>query len=770
MDLMDPAALAYLEDLGSGETAAWVAAHARRGSGVDLDDPDIAKFEAALSAVTNVVTTTTPVLVAEKLWWFDQRAADEDRFRSFVLDRAGAFVEFPEDFETWKGPPPGSRVLFDDVARFGAAAAATDKTCDYEFNRQGTLCAYQISRKGLSWSEIHVLDVATGKDLPDVIPHVRNCGVEWLPDGSGFLYATPQWSPDIVEGSMAPSEFMRVYAHVLGTPADQDTLVVHMSEPAMRTWGPALLFSDPHFGATKPYSFLYAYAGCSKGNSLWIMPGYSAPLGMGSVSYEESHEESREESCEEPSKRAPLPLLCTAPVPVLTGFEHTLTADFCTRNYMYSLTDIKAPRNRIVAVDLDNADDMEPEGGGVVGGTCRRLHELLSEPCDPTCVMKSATFMTYGAVTYVFVVYCTAAVSTRVALYELVAPPAGTPGPGTLVEVIHALVVPSECVAISISRSNFHPKVLVTTSGLYSPGTRYLLDVSDFTLKQLPQKTLPGLLPPEAFETRVLATDTRVPVLVFGKRVDDNPLAAPTRPRPMVLYGYGGFSINVAPPAFSASVVLTMQGLAFASADDPPLYAIACIRGGKELGTQWADEGRLRNKHRCFEDFKGASDLCVATGLTARSMLGIRGKSNGGLLVLTCATKWPGMAAAVWAAVPLADMLRFHDTGGGRHWVVEYGNPEDPDDAEYLKSYSPVHNVRPGVAYPRIVCETSETDDNVAPWHAYKMVAALEAVGAPVQLVLTPKTGHGFAPGKAFANHIAARDAVLFARMIVETC
>jgi prolyl oligopeptidase len=100
---------------------------------------------------------------------------------------------------------------------------------------------------------------------------------------------------------------------------------------------------------------------------------------------------------------------------------------------------------------------------------------------------------------------------------------------------------------------------------------------------------------------------------------------------------------------------------------------------------------------------------------------------------------------------------------------VEYGNPEDPEDAEHLRSYSPLHNVRAGVKYPPIAITTSDTDMNVVPWHAYKMVARLETVNAPVRLVMRPKCGHGSCPGKTMAMQLAARQHILLKRMLVAT-
>jgi prolyl oligopeptidase len=182
----------------------------------------------------------------------------------------------------------------------------------------------------------------------------------------------------------------------------------------------------------------------------------------------------------------------------------------------------------------------------------------------------------------------------------------------------------------------------------------------------------------------------------------------------MVLKGYGGFRMDMAHPTFSEDRVLHMQGVCDESeVVDPPLFAIACVRGGKELGMQWAEEGRRRQKHRCFEDFKAAADVLVEAGLTSRAQLGIWGRSNGGLLVLACITKWPEMAAAVVADVPLADMLRFHTAGGGR-----------------------------------------------------KMVAALQQAGTPARLLLTDRTGHGQAPGLAAQSRNTATAMVVLDNLL----
>jgi prolyl oligopeptidase len=613
------------------------------------------------------------------------------------------------------------------------------------------MCVYKDCRGGSSWQTLRVRDIATAIDLADVIVHTRDSNVTWLPDDSGFLYVTVPWTGDVG----APAHFPCIKHHKMHTAADKDTVVGRYTGSHQATWHPYVTFTEPKHGAGV-YSFLYVRAGCSKGWSLYVSPGFVLPFTR-DLSF-------ASEAVTAAADPHPLPLPVVEPRLVLGGFDFVLDESFVQGPILYSMTNVHAPRNRLVAVNLDNDSEMEP--GDV---TCRRLWELLPEAADPQRIMQAVHFVRFGGNVFAFVKWCVGAVTTTVALYKLVGAHGGSPfDPGHLQLVLDALPIPATCVTVDVMATHDEPAVIVTVSGLFLPACKFLVDLRDVSVAELPVLVHPGMLPPSAFQTRVVHTDSGVPVIVFGKRLEDNPLAHPTRPRRTLVKGYGGFRIDMAHPQFDPTRVLHMQGLwddADGVAADPPLFAIACIRGGKEFGMAWAEQGRRRQKHRCFDDFKAASDLLVDAGLTTRAQLALQGRSNGGLLVLACITKWPDMAAAVVADVPLADMLRFHTAGGGPNWVVEYGDPEDPADADYLRSYSPVHNVPAmGVRLPPVLCITSTTDQNVPPWHAYKMVATLNAAGAAgtagtaqtARLLLTDSTGHGFAPGVAAQSHTDA--------------
>lgn len=206
---------------------------------------------------------------------------------------------------------------------------------------------------------------------------------------------------------------------------------------------------------------------------------------------------------------------------------------------------------------------------------------------------------------------------------------------------------------------------------------------------------------------------------------------------PTYLYGYGGFEISLGPAYSSANLAwLEMGGV----------YAQASLRGGGEYGTEWHDAGRLRNKQNVFDDFIAAAEWLIGEGYTSPARLAIGGRSNGGLLVGACLTQRPDLYGAALPAVGVLDMLRFHRFTIGWAWTSDYGSPEDPDDFEILLRYSPLHNIRPGTAYPATLVTTADHDDRVVPAHSFKFIAALQAAqgaAAPVLARIDTRAGHG---------------------------
>ena len=208
---------------------------------------------------------------------------------------------------------------------------------------------------------------------------------------------------------------------------------------------------------------------------------------------------------------------------------------------------------------------------------------------------------------------------------------------------------------------------------------------------------------------------------------------------PAILTGYGGFAIAESP--------VWMPNLAAWCAEGG-LYCIAGLRGGYEYGERWHHAGRRAHKQRVFDDFHAAADWLVGEGLTRRDRLAVHGGSNGGLLMGAAITQRPDLAAAVWCAVPLLDMIRFPLFLIARLWTDEYGDPGIAEEFDWLHAYSPYHRVREGVGYPPTLFTTAEGDTRVDPCHARKMTAALlEAVGdrhdRPILLAQAGRAGHG---------------------------
>ena len=215
------------------------------------------------------------------------------------------------------------------------------------------------------------------------------------------------------------------------------------------------------------------------------------------------------------------------------------------------------------------------------------------------------------------------------------------------------------------------------------------------------------------------------------------PVAEPDRPRPAVLYGYGGFGVALT-PAYTASA------LAWVAAGG--VWVVANLRGGSEEGEAWHRAGMREHKQAVFDDFAACADLLVEQGWTTPAQLGIYVGSNGGLLVGVALTQRPSAYAAVVCSAPLLDMVRYEQFGLGRTWNDEYGSAADPVELGWLLSYSPYHAVREGVAYPAVLFTVFDGDSRVDPLHARKTCAALQAAttsAAPVLLRDERDVGHG---------------------------
>ncbi len=201
-----------------------------------------------------------------------------------------------------------------------------------------------------------------------------------------------------------------------------------------------------------------------------------------------------------------------------------------------------------------------------------------------------------------------------------------------------------------------------------------------------------------------------------------------------LLYGYGGFEIALT-PNYSATT-----GTAWLSKGG--VFVVANIRGGGEFGPKWHQAALKENRHKAYEDFIAVGEDLIKRKVTSTEHLGVMGGSNGGLLTGNMLVLRPDLFGAVVSQVPLLDMKRFHTLLAGASWMGEYGNPDDPEQWEFIKTFSPYHLVKEDVTYPPTLFTTSTRDDRVHPGHARKMVARMKKMGHGVLYYENIEGGH----------------------------
>lgn len=223
---------------------------------------------------------------------------------------------------------------------------------------------------------------------------------------------------------------------------------------------------------------------------------------------------------------------------------------------------------------------------------------------------------------------------------------------------------------------------------------------------------------------------------------------------PLLLYGYGGFNITYA-PFFLANYIPFMER--------GGIYVHAVLRGGGEYGEDWHVAGTKLQKQNVFDDFIAAAEYLINNKYTSSDRLAIQGGSNGGLLVGACMTQRPDLYQVCLPAVGVMDMLRYHKFTIGWNWAPDYGTSDDSKEMfEYLRAYSPLHTLKPGVKYPATLVSTADHDDRVVPAHSFKFAARLQecqAGSAPTLISIGKDAGHG--GGKPLAKRLAEQADIL---------
>lgn len=271
---------------------------------------------------------------------------------------------------------------------------------------------------------------------------------------------------------------------------------------------------------------------------------------------------------------------------------------------------------------------------------------------------------------------------------------------------------------------------------------------------------------PSRFEAKGLTTEqcwatsrdgTKIPYYIISSNELPKDSSTPT-----LLYGYGGFEVSLLPG------YLSLAGPAWLERGG--VYVSANIRGGGEFGPAWHQAALRENRHKAYEDFEAVAEDLISKGVCSAATLGIHGRSNGGLLTGAMLTRRPELFGAVLIGVPLLDMRRYNKLLAGASWMAEYGDPDNPKDWEFLKTYSPYHNIDPEKSYPVPLIFTSTKDDRVHPGHARKMAAKMEELGFEVIYYENLEGGHAGAsnnPQTAFFT--ALNYAYLWDRLTVRS-
>jgi len=285
----------------------------------------------------------------------------------------------------------------------------------------------------------------------------------------------------------------------------------------------------------------------------------------------------------------------------------------------------------------------------------------------------------------------------------------------------------------------------VTYENFLQPDTLYYINGKNFELKEL-QKL------PAWFDSKKLKVEqhfatskdgTKVPYfLVMNKNTKLN------GKNPTLLYGYGGFEISMRP---SYSSILGTSWL-----ERGGVYALSNIRGGGEFGPSWHQAALKQNRHKAYEDFEAIAKDLISNKVTSPKHLGVQGGSNGGLLMGNMITRSPELFNAIVCQVPLLDMKRYNKLLAGASWMGEYGNPDIAEQWEYIKTFSPYHNLHKEKSYPRVFFTTSTRDDRVHPAHARKMVAKMKGMGHDVLYYENTEGGHHGAANNKQRAHLYA--------------
>lgn len=302
-------------------------------------------------------------------------------------------------------------------------------------------------------------------------------------------------------------------------------------------------------------------------------------------------------------------------------------------------------------------------------------------------------------------------------------------------ELIREIKLPGVGSAGGFSTKKEETELYYSFTNYKTPGNIYKYDIKNGVSELFRKSNVD--FNPEAYESnQVFYTSkdgTKVPMIITHKKG-----LKLNGKNPTILYGYGGFNISLTPSFSITNAIWMEQG---------GILAVPNLRGGGEYGKVWHKAGTKLKKQNVFDDFIAAAEYLFDNKYTSSDYLAIRGGSNGGLLVGATMTQRPDLAKVALPAVGVLDMLRYHTFTSGAGWAYDYGTAEDNKEMfDYLKGYSPLHNVKVGVEYPATLITTGDHDDRVVPAHSFKFAAELQSKQTgnnPTLIRIETDAGHG---------------------------
>lgn len=388
-------------------------------------------------------------------------------------------------------------------------------------------------------------------------------------------------------------------------------------------------------------------------------------------------------------------------IPIITGFDSNVNVADTDGDTLYLFTDKDSPNKRLVKTTIQSPK-------------AETWKDVIAETSEPLEINTGGG--------YFFATYMKDAID-QVKQYDKNG------------KLVRAIKLPGSGNASGFGGEKTEKDLYYSFTNYITPPTIFKYNVTTGN-SEVYQKPKVKFNPENYVSEQVFYTSsdgTKIPMMISYKKGLKKDGKNPT-----ILYSYGGFNISLQ-PAFSVVNAIWME--------NGGIYAVPNIRGGGEYGKKWHDAGTKMQKKNVFNDFIAAGEYLQKNGYTSKEYMALSGRSNGGLLVGATMTMRPDLAKVAFPGVGVLDMLRYNKFTAGAGWAYDYGTAEDSKEMfEYLKSYSPVHNVKAGTCYPSTMVITSDHDDRVVPAHSFKFGSELQAKQScknPILIRIETNAGHG---------------------------